>query len=193
MPTTPSPCSNCRFSSNNLCLTNPINCGTIISMKTCTKCFESKPISLFAKLRRGKDGTSPFCKACAALYRREWGYKHPGYFSKMVSKHANKLRQHVINGYGGECVCCKERNSMFLVVDHVNNDGNIKRKLSRHMEIGANLYRRLIQDNFPSDYQLLCYNCNMGKRLNLGVCPHRTDDVAKVPYKTPGTPSNTAV
>lgn len=26
--------------------------------------------------------------------------------------------------------------------------------------------------NYPEGYQVLCYNCNCGKSINNGICPH---------------------
>jgi hypothetical protein len=27
-------------------------------------------------------------------------------------------------------------------------------------------------NGFPAGFQVLCFNCNQGRRLNHGVCPH---------------------
>ena len=72
--------------------------------------------------------------------------------------------------YGGKCVCCGEQNIYFLTIDHTYNDGNEHRK-----EVpAAVLYRWLEKNGYPKDrFQILCWNCNMGKRLNNGVCPHK--------------------
>lgn len=58
---------------------------------------------------------------------------------------------------------------MFLSVDHIDNTGAQDRRLNG----GSSLYRRLKRMGFPKDnFQLLCWNCNSGKRLNGGICPH---------------------
>lgn len=38
---------------------------------------------------------------------------------------------------------------------------------------GSTLYYYILRNNFPDIYQVLCFNCNWGKRL-CGVCPHKT-------------------
>ena len=78
----------------------------------------------------------------------------------------------VIEHYGGRCECCGEDNILFLSVDHVNNDGNTHRWKNGNRITGVHLYRKIIKDNFPPTYQILCMNCNFGKHMNNGTCPH---------------------
>jgi hypothetical protein len=81
-----------------------------------------------------------------------------------------KLREEVIQAYGGpRCMCCGETERAFLCIDHVNGGGYQHRK-----EIGTgSFYRWLRKNGFPTGFQVLCFNCNMGKLLNGGVCPHQ--------------------
>ena len=79
-----------------------------------------------------------------------------------------ELREQIINGYGGACSCCGEPERSFLAVDHVNDDG----KKDRSNVTG--FYLRIVREGFPLDYQLLCHNCNYGRYLNGGMCPHKT-------------------
>lgn len=92
-----------------------------------------------------------------------------------------KRRSIVLRHYGNKCACCGEDNPIFLCIDHINNNGNEHRK-----EIWGNQDRGgkqggkafiywIIQHGFPDDLQILCFNCNMGKHLNGGVCPHQTE------------------
>jgi hypothetical protein len=76
-------------------------------------------------------------------------------------------RQAVLDHYGRVCACCGEKNEMFLVIDHVNGGGNQHRK-----EVG-NVNAWLIKNNFPAGFQVLCMNCNLGRELNNGTCPHK--------------------
>jgi len=87
---------------------------------------------------------------------------------------AIKLKKSVYEGYGNKCNCCGEVEPMFLTIDHVNNDG-FKDKTKGgigYRILGITLYKKIIEENFPSKYQLLCWNCNCGKARNKGVCPH---------------------
>lgn len=92
--------------------------------------------------------------------------------SRVLANSTNTdLREDVLRGYGGKCVCCGETISRFLTIDHKNNDGAERRKEGYH--IGPALYREIIEEGFPDDLQLLCFNCNAGKHLNGGICPHQ--------------------
>jgi hypothetical protein len=85
-------------------------------------------------------------------------------------RYKKRLKDRVIKGYGGKCVCCGESNNGFLTLDHVNEDGAEERKQFGHNT--QKLHNRIIREGFPSRYQLLCYNCNCGRAYNGGVCPH---------------------
>lgn len=80
------------------------------------------------------------------------------------------LKEAAYRAYGGyRCVCCGETHSAFLSIDHVNNDGCKHRKTIGR---GSNIYAWLSANGFPAGFQVLCHNCNHGKHLNGGVCPH---------------------
>ena len=83
----------------------------------------------------------------------------------------DNAKQSIFNFYGNKCNCCRESNPMFLSIDHINNDGYKHRKELK-LTGGTSLYRWLFLNNFPKGFQTLCYNCNMGKRINKGKCPH---------------------
>ncbi len=82
-----------------------------------------------------------------------------------------ELKKKVIKGYGGKCTCCGQKQWEFLSVDHKKNDGAERRRRLGRAETSATLYRRLIAENFPPDYQILCYNCNLSLGF-FGYCPH---------------------
>lgn len=78
-----------------------------------------------------------------------------------------RLREEVIAGYGGRCNCCGEGQLEFLQVDHINNDGADQRR-----RLTTNFFKWVIDNGFPENLQILCANCNYGKHMNGGVCPH---------------------
>lgn len=81
-----------------------------------------------------------------------------------------KLRQTVINHYGGSCECCKESNLEFLAIDHINGGGTKHRK---QMTGKFNsIYRFLKSNKFPTGYRVLCHNCNSSIGF-YGYCPHK--------------------
>ena len=84
-------------------------------------------------------------------------------------------RNEVFAAYGGyRCNCCGESESMFLSIDHVDNNGAQERKAGLYSGSGYSFYRWLRKTGFPSGYQVLCMNCQVGKHKNGGVCPHQT-------------------
>lgn len=80
----------------------------------------------------------------------------------------------VLKHYGNQCKCCGESVVPFLSIDHVNNNSSTDRWPNGSRITGVHLYRRLVTRGFPEGYQILCMNCNFGKRMNWGVCPHQT-------------------
>ena len=94
--------------------------------------------------------------------------------------HSDRMRRYlkiakgqVFNHYGWKCNCCPETTPQFLTVDHVNNDG-YKDICYGKRRTGFHLYKSIINQGFPPRYQILCMNCNHGKRMNNGVCPHQS-------------------
>lgn len=69
-----------------------------------------------------------------------------------------------------KCRCCKEDNPVFLCIDHIDGGGH------KHIKEVGDLYRWLVKNNFPKGFQVLCYNCNRGKWINGGSCPHKSFD-----------------
>lgn len=83
-----------------------------------------------------------------------------------------RYRKAVMGHYGGKCACCGESHDEFLTIDHKDNDGAEHRKVVD----GAALYRWLMKNGYPENFQILCYNCNIAKG-RYGTCPHCYDRV----------------
>jgi hypothetical protein len=84
-----------------------------------------------------------------------------------------KRRLEMIKAYGGKCACCSEDTPQFLTLDHKNGGGNKDRngRKSNHYII-----TRLRKEGWPGgNHQLLCWNCNSGRAINGGICPHREE------------------
>lgn len=86
-----------------------------------------------------------------------------------------KQKDLIYSHYGNICSCCGEQNLLFLSVDHINNDGYKDRQGGKGSMSGGILYDKIIKENFPDTYQILCYNCNCGKARNNGICPHELE------------------
>ena len=115
-----------------------------------------------------------------AARTRAWRNKNPGRWLEIVRK-ANRamrerLRKEMFLAYGVKCSCCGEKELMFLELDHINNDGSSDRKSGRGS--GVKLLLKLKKEGWPKDqFQILCSNCNKGKRRNGGICPHKTKNL----------------
>jgi len=105
--------------------------------------------------------------------QREWHHNNRDKQNQLRKEERRQLRDEVIDAYGGKCTCCDETRREYLTIDHTNGGGNKHRR-----EIGAtssdDLYRWLKQNNYPKGFQVLCFNCNCGKR-NYSVCPHKKE------------------
>lgn len=171
--------------------------GQTETHRVCTKCGLQKPIETFklhGKYRRRS------CQECdRPMFRqkhKEWRDKNRAhlraYARESMKRHRKtwtsekraglverakmtreKLRRIVYLAYGAVCNCCGEDELNFLSLDHVNNDGYARRKNGEPHGGGAQLFKKIIEAGFPSDFQILCMNCNHGKARNGGVCPHQ--------------------
>lgn len=153
----------CITCNKNKTVGGRLRCQTCLDNRKgqCRTYYKQDRAKGICKECRGKideGGTKVVCSACRQLQN-----------IRMRQYYAD-LRARTVAAYGGKCSCCGEQNIQFLCVDHINNDGNKHRK-----ELGGkNFYSWLEKHGFPQDrFQLLCYNCNFGKQVNKGVCPHK--------------------
>jgi hypothetical protein len=142
-------------------------------LQRCTVCFSVKPVPDFDCATNGS-GKSKKCSECREYHRKhrlEYRIKNQELRASHIAKSRQRHRDQKVKClayYGQRCVCCGETNYEFLTFDHVNDDGAHHRA-----EVGASgIYRWLIKNNFPATVQVLCWNCQWGKRL-CGVCPHQ--------------------
>jgi ribosome-associated translation inhibitor RaiA len=95
------------------------------------------------------------------------------YGAVYMRKRRQKLKHDVLVYYSGglpACSCCGEKHDEFLSIDHINDDGADHRRM-----IGGwgTIYRWLINNDFPSGFQVLCMNCNFAKGHSSDGCPHK--------------------
>jgi len=159
-------------------------------IKICSGCKRELPATsvYFSRNKYSPDGLYSKCKECKSTYRKDnkdrfneyWGlYRKEHieeirrYGKKFRDNHATeeklrhfeygqKIKLQIITHYGGKCACCGESNLMFLTVDHINGGGTEQIKSFS----GYGFYRWIINNNFPSGFQVLCHNCNWLKYLN---------------------------
>jgi hypothetical protein len=149
-------------------------------MQICSACGLEKSLDDFYRgTSRGKSRIFRECKACSILRARKSYQSNRAERRKKANAYMTDKRQRtkdaVFAAYGGYvCACCGETQKEFLSLDHINNDGNKHRKGitgKRHFA-GFHTYSWLAKNGFPSGYQVLCMNCNWGKRFT-GICPHK--------------------
>ena len=75
------------------------------------------------------------------------------------------LKERLFKMYGSKCACCGEANKAFLTLEHKNGNG---RSEGRTQEAR---WKVAIRANDHSKYEILCFNCNIGRGI-YGVCPH---------------------
>lgn len=90
-----------------------------------------------------------------------------------AKRQAAVIKEKVFTAYGGwKCACCGETERSFLTIDHMKNNGSKLRKEGVHGH-SKNFYAWLVRNNYPEHFQVLCMNCQFGKRMNDGICPHQ--------------------
>ena len=142
--------------------------------RICRSCQQDLPIGDFktkgdAKSKGGGKYRQTTCRTCSNRDYNAW-----------VTLRRIALRTAVYEGYGNQCACCGETEHKFLSIDHVNNDGNKDRAIWRN-GVSYTMYRQIIREGFPKRFQLLCYNCNVGKHRNKGICPHQDSCSTAIP------------
>lgn len=86
-----------------------------------------------------------------------------------------KRRMMALIHYGGEtpaCACCGEKTIQFLSIDHIRGGGKQHLlEIGKGKIAGNRLYKWLYKNDYPSGFQVLCYNCNLSRGF-YGICPH---------------------
>lgn len=111
---------------------------------------------------------SSACKACIRISNGSYAFAY-----------RVRVRRECLEAYGGAvCVCCAETEFAFLSLDHENNDGAAHRRelIGPNRGSGHAFILALRRLGYPQDagLRVLCYNCNLGRESNQGVCPHET-------------------
>ena len=112
-----------------------------------------------------------FRKHRAELSRRKHWKNREKHCKRMADAYA-KSKSLVFAHYGQSCVCRGESEPLFLHMDHINDDGykyHVNGDRSHQ-----NVYQWLVSHSFPEGFQVLCANCNDGKKRNHGICPHKS-------------------
>ena len=132
-------------------------------MRVCNCCDIEKPLTDFRKYSKSPDGRGKKCKTCAyekdKEARRRYNNANPETSRKIDRDSRARVRQRVLDKFGGKCGRCGFSDSRALQVDHVNGGG--KRELKN---VTRAAYLKKVLSDTTDTYQLLCANCNWIKR-----------------------------
>jgi len=162
------------------------SCGSVPLQGTrrglCERCYNKLPDQKqnareYRKKQREKFAAEGRCTECGGkplpnLRRCQRCYDR---HNAIVAKRRNKAKAVLAERYGKVCACCGETEPLFLSIDHINGGGGIERK-----ELGRDQYITLSRGPVRDDLRILCHNCNRGRWLNGGECPHVTNKRALV-------------
>lgn len=123
-------------------------------------------VALYRWLKRNKfpTGFQVLCANCNhGKYRNAGICPHISITTSLnLPKHTlcrRRAFEQALLAYGSECKTCGETQPLFLNLDHIENDGAEHRR-----EIGTALLAVWArQNNYPSNLQILCDNCNLTK------------------------------
>ena len=155
--------------------------------KFCPQCRQTKPISDFHIDRAHNDGHHGYCMVCHRIqlkiqYKKRHARLSPEELIEYRTSRCRKARvrnegykYRVLSFYsgGGIPICANPfgvhteplTDLDVLTIDHINGDGH-KHKSPAGRRIGSyNLCVRLIRDDFPLGYQVLCGSCQMKKAI----------------------------
>lgn len=105
-------------------------------------------------------------------YVLRWYKANKQRVSKQHKERRDNIKYLIFEHYGNACACCNESHKEFLTIDHINNDGALFRKNNPNKRSNAAFYKSIIDSNFPTNLQLLCWNCNCAKQFH-NICPHK--------------------
>lgn len=170
----PSKASAQRYRARRISAGLCVDCGAVVGspQHRCQKCrkHSSEKASKYAAnraanglcIRCGASSTGHLmCDVCRPKSTKE------------KAAYRERIWNAVVAGYGGACACCGERTNKFLTVDHINGGGGKERRETKTATTAIIVYRKFQKSGlWPSEYRLLCYNCNCGTWRNGGTCPH---------------------
>ncbi len=134
---------------------------------------EQEGLCVYCGKESVKDLSTKGCKAC--LQKKVKGQvDYSRTHSDRIKTYGKRVRKAVVDKYGGKCCCCGETELLFLTMDHKNNDGGKERLALSGRKGGksSSFYMKLRREPVRDDIQVLCFNCNLGRAANGGVCPH---------------------
>lgn len=119
--------------------------------------------------QRNKDRLKESKKAHYQSNKEQWKKQPPEVLQERARAYNRRIREEVIEHYGGKCVCCGENRYEFMAIDHINGGGVQHRKSIGWS--GNSIAKWLRKNDYPDGFRILCHNCNLAKGF-YKVCPH---------------------
>ena len=149
--------------------------------KKCSQCKEIKSASEFLVDGSGYGylGLKAECRKCSAARTRRYRRTPERLAVQNIQAKARReiFKDKCFVAYGGyKCACCGETEPLFLSLDHINNDGAEWRREAvwgtppRRATGRIDGWWRTSSQTVSFRYSVA--NCNHGKRMNDGICPH---------------------
>lgn len=133
-------------------------------MRLCTKC--KKPVKKLS-------GSNYMCEEHRLEHHKAWRTKNREKVALATRNWTQRVKRASLAAYSGNppyCVCCGEKEMVFLTLDHINNDGKQHREQIRTYAT-AQWVRK---NGYPPGFQTLCFNCNCGRAKTPDkICPHK--------------------
>lgn len=128
----------------------------------CASCKERSRGYQRKFLNRGKENN--MCRLCA-VRKPDEGLKSCTKCRTRIRDRKKVVKKEVFAHYGGRCVFCMESDLRHLTIDHIDGNGAEHR---REMQPGGRfcgdtIYSWLKRNDWPTGYQILCWNCNTAK------------------------------
>lgn len=99
-------------------------------------------------------------RATKAALMRKYRSENPEKHRKISRECKARLRARLFDMYGRKCALCGFLDLRALSLDHIAQNGNVERR-----EIGERgVYRRALAEYNPSEYRILCMNCQFIER-----------------------------
>ena len=131
-------------------------------------------------------------KKLARARSRRWANKNRervrGWDRKNARRTWRATTAEALRTYGTDPTTCgcprcplhKEADTRFLTLSHPDGGGGAHRRALTGNSKGGGWVGALKRRGWPTDPRIIveCWNCNEGRKVNGGVCPHLTPDSA---------------
>ncbi len=100
-------------------------------------------------------------KQSSTQRNRRYFQGHKDLVNNSNRTYKQRLRNKIIDAYGGKCSKCNFLDRRALQIDHINGGGTKERRELSNYQIML----KITKENYPKTYQILCANCNAIKKV----------------------------